>query len=77
MYVSGDKRFKPVGQLHEFELARMFRAIKWVAYDDLTQFSHRVDIAEHAIEQVEQALQVVVGIARRTRTSKGATCALA
>ncbi len=55
MSVSSDKRLEPVCQFHEFELARVFRAIKRVAHDDLTQFSHRVDIAEHAIEQVEQS----------------------
>jgi len=59
----GDQRFEPVGQLHEFELARVFGAIKGVAHHDLAQFSHRVDIAEHTIEHVEQSLQVIVGIA--------------
>src|SRR6266566_3756202 len=65
---SCDERFKPIGQLHQFELARVLRAIERVTHDDLAQFGHRVDIAEHAVEQVEQPLQVVVGIACWNRT---------
>ena len=41
----------------------MFRAIKGVAHDDLAQFGPGVHIAEHAVEQVEQSLQIVMGIA--------------
>jgi hypothetical protein len=65
--VSGDERFEPVRQFHEFELARLLGTIKGIAHDDLAQFGHRVDVAEHAVEQVEQPLQVVVGIACWTR----------
>ena len=35
---SCDKRFEPIGQLHELELARVFRAIEWVAHDERAQF---------------------------------------
>ena len=60
--VSGDKGFEPVRQLHEFELTWMLRAIKRVAHDDLAQFGFCIDIAEHAIEQIEQPLQIVMSI---------------
>ena len=55
----------PVCQFHELELSRAFGAIKGVAHHNLAQFCHRVDIAEHTVEQVEEPLQVVVGIACR------------
>ena len=65
MHRSGKQCLEPVSQLHEFELPRVRRAIEWIAHDDLAQFRGRVHVAKQAIEQVEEALQVVVGIARR------------
>src|SRR5260221_4820743 len=54
-------------QLDKLELAGLLGAVEWVAHDDLAQLGHRVDITEHAVKQVEQALQVIVGIACRAR----------
>jgi hypothetical protein len=42
MAVSGDKRFKPVRQLDEFELTGVLGAIKRVTHDDLAQFGSGV-----------------------------------
>src|SRR6266704_1489138 len=65
LFVSGDERFEPIGQLDEPELARVFRAVKGIAHPHLSQLGGCVDIAEQAVEQVEEALQIVVGIACR------------
>ena len=67
-FVSYDERFKTVSQLDEPELVRVLGAVKGVVSDDLAQFGHRVDVAEHAVKQVEKTLQVVMGIACWTRT---------
>ncbi len=56
--VSGHNGFELVGQLHQFEMARVLRAIKRVTHDDLAQLGFAVDIAEHAVEQVQETLQV-------------------
>ena len=74
---SGDHRLEPVRQLYELELARVFRVIKRVTHHDLAQFGHGVDITEHAVEQVEEPLQVVVGIACRTWEKQTTWCRLA
>lgn len=36
--LSGDNGFEPVGQLNEFQLARLVGAVKGIADDDLAQF---------------------------------------
>ena len=38
--VSGDNGFEPVGQVHQFELARVVRAIERVAHHDLLHAFH-------------------------------------
>jgi len=65
LFASGDEGFEPIGQLDEPELARVLRAVKGIAHPHLSQLGGCVDIAEQAVEQVEEALQVVVGIACR------------
>src|ERR1700682_1972436 len=65
---SSDQRFEPVCQFDQLELARVFGAVKGVTDDDLAQFGRRVDMAEQAVEHVEQPLQVIVGIACRARS---------
>jgi hypothetical protein len=46
----------------------VFRAIKGVTHDDLAQFGEGVNVTEHAVEHIEQPLQVVLGVACRTWT---------
>jgi hypothetical protein len=59
---SSDKGFEPVRQLHEFELARVFRAIKGITHDDLAQFGEGVDVTE--------LRQIVLGVTCRTGTQR-------
>ena len=55
--VSVESHFKrSVRQLDEFELVQVRGAIKGIAHDDLTQFRHDRDIAEHAVEQVQEPI---------------------
>src|SRR5579884_3330536 len=68
--VSGDDRLEPVGQFPKFELARLLGAVERVAHHDLAQFSHRLAIAEPRVEQVDELLQPLIGIACR-RGAKG------
>ena len=62
-FASGDHRFEPVGQLHEFELPRLLGTVEGIAHAHLAQFGHRVDIAEKAVEQVKEPLKVIISIA--------------
>src|SRR5579859_6556156 len=64
----GDKRLEPFSKLREFESSRRLRAIKRIADDNVTEFGRAIDVAVHAVEQVEKAFEVVVGVPCRTRT---------
>src|SRR6266567_2493483 len=63
----GDKGLEPFSKLREFESSRRLRAIKGITDDNVTEFGRAVDVAVHAVEQVEKAFKVIVGVPCRTR----------
>ena len=58
----GNEYFEPISQFDQFELTRVLGAIEGVTHDDLAQFGQRINITEHAIQEIQETLQVVMGV---------------